>query len=88
MLESRGSCRAPDLAGDRQISYIRTPGAALPWRVKELSMPDLKTLSEDDPAQHPVEPEFPTDTDQGNPHSDEGKPGTDENAAGFVKEKR
>lgn len=66
---------------------MRLPAAALPWLMKEPSMPDLKTLSEDDPAQHPVEPEFPTDTEQGNPHSDEGKPGADENAAGFVKEK-
>jgi len=50
-------------------------------------MPNPKVPSEEDPAQLPVEPEFPTDTDQGNPHSDEGKPGADENAAGFVKEK-
>jgi hypothetical protein len=34
-----------------------------------------------------VEPEFPTDADPTNPHSDEGQPGADENAAGFVKEK-
>ncbi len=39
----------------------------------------------DDPAQLPVEPEFPTHEEPGNPHTDEAKPGADENAAGFVK---
>ena len=46
-----------------------------------------KVPSEDDPAQLPVQPEFPTDEDPTNPHSDEGEPGADENAAGFVKKK-
>jgi len=46
-----------------------------------------KVPSEDDPGQLPVEPEFPTDADPTNPHSDEGQPAADENAAGFVKEK-
>lgn len=46
-----------------------------------------KLPSEDDPAQLPIEPEFPTDEDPTNPHSDEGEPGADENAAGFVKKK-
>jgi hypothetical protein len=41
----------------------------------------------DDPAQLPVEPEFPTDDAPTNPHSDEGEPGADENAAGFGKPK-
>lgn len=53
-------------------------------------MPSLhisKVPSEDDPAQLPIEPEFPTDEDPTNPHSDEGEPGADENAAGFVKKK-
>ena len=44
-----------------------------------------KPPSEDDPAQLPVEPEFPTDEPAPNPHSDEGQPGPDENAAGIVK---
>lgn len=41
----------------------------------------------DEPVQLPVEPEFPTEDDADNPHSDEGKAGLDENAAGFVKQK-
>lgn len=52
-----------------------------------IPMTTSKVPSEDDPAQLPVEPEFPTDADPTNPHSDEGTPGADENAAGFVKEK-
>ncbi|QNK73899.1 hypothetical protein H7F36_01065 [Variovorax sp. PAMC28562] len=50
-----------------------------------MNMP--KVPSEDDPAQLPVQPEFPTDEDPTNPHSDEGEAGADENAAGFVKKK-
>ena len=50
-------------------------------------MSHSKVPHEDDPAQLPVEPEFPTDAGQGNPHADEGLPDADENAAGFVKEK-
>lgn len=46
-----------------------------------------KVPSEDDPAQLPVQPEFPTDEDPTNPHLDEGEAGVDENAAGFVKKK-
>ena len=46
-----------------------------------------KVPSEDDPAQLPVQPEFPTDEDPTNPHSDEGDPGADENAAGSIKKK-
>ena len=51
-------------------------------------MPTHPVPSEDDPANLPVEPEFPTPSDPANPHSDEGQPGADKNAAGFVKEKR
>lgn len=50
-------------------------------------MTNPKVPSEEDPAQHPVEPEFPTDDDPVNPHSDEERPGADENAAGIVKPK-
>ncbi|WP_179106900.1 hypothetical protein [Variovorax sp. KK3] len=51
-------------------------------------MPTPQIPSEDDPAQLPVEPDFPAGSDPHQPLSDEGKPGADENAAGFVKEKR
>jgi len=40
---------------------------------------------QDDPAQLPVEPEFPTDDGSDKPGAEEGEPGLDENAAGFVK---
>ncbi len=41
--------------------------------------------SPDDPAQLPVEPEFPTDEHGDKPGQEDGEPGLDENAAGFVK---
>jgi hypothetical protein len=44
-----------------------------------------KVPSEDDPGQLPVEPEFPTDADPTNPHSDEGQPGADQNPSGVGK---
>ena len=40
---------------------------------------------QDDPAQLPVEPEFPTDDGGDQPGTEDGEPGLDENAAGFVK---
>lgn len=44
--------------------------------------------SPNDPAQLPVEPEFPADLhDDGASPDEEGEPGLDENAAGFVKPK-
>ncbi|MES2530013.1 MAG: hypothetical protein V4636_03185 [Pseudomonadota bacterium] len=43
--------------------------------------------SPSDPAQLPVEPEFPTDEHSDKPNPEEGEPGLDENAAGFVKPK-
>ena len=47
-------------------------------------------LPSDDPAQLPVQPEFPTDDDptHPHPHPDEGEAGADENAAGFIKPKQ
>ena len=46
-----------------------------------------KVPSDNDPAQLPVEPEFPTDDAPSNPHSDEGSPSADGNVAGIVKPK-
>lgn len=50
-------------------------------------MPHPKIPSEDDPAQLPVEPEFPVDAEPGSPQADEGFPGSDESAAGFATER-
>lgn len=48
-----------------------------------------KFPSEDDPAQLPVQPEFPTDHEVpgSDPDEHEHEPGADENVAGFVKKK-
>lgn len=40
---------------------------------------------QDDPAQLPVEPEFPTDDGGDKPGTEDGESGLDENAAGVVK---
>lgn len=72
------------------ILHPRGPRTSMVHAKGTITMPSLhisKVPSEDDPAQLPIEPEFPTDEDPTNPHSDEGEPGADENAAGFVKKK-
>lgn len=54
-------------------------------RVRKTDMAHPVPPSDLDPAQLPVQPEFPTDHDAPGPDPEAGEPGADENAAGFVK---